>query len=192
MIAGMVIAGGRSVRFGGEKAIAGFRGRPLLQWAVQRLAVACDIVAVNARPGSGAASLATQLGLEVIHDAPGDPDGPLAGIRAGLQWAAGKGAARLAVSPCDVPLAPVDLFLKLRDATPGAAMASTDEGRQPLFSIWPVSHLDTVAAALADGAHPPTWRLLESIGAVPVLLTPAGAFANLNTRDDLLRLEAGH
>lgn len=190
-MAGIVIAGGRSSRFGGEKAVATLAGRPLLLWAVDRLARACKWVAVNARPGTAAEGLAREHGLAVLHDVPGDPDGPLAGVKAGLSWARDLGAVQLAASPCDVPMAPDDLYLRLRTAAAaGAAMAETAEGRQPLCAIWPVTALPLLAARLAQGEHPPTWRVLEEIGAAKVRFDPPELFANLNTREDLARFEA--
>ena len=185
-VAGMVVAGGRSTRFGGEKAAAELHGRPLLVWAVRRLQRACGEVAVNARRGTETEALAMGEGLEVLQDAPGDPDGPLAGVKAGLAWAASRGAHSLAVSPCDAPLLPEDLFIRLIDAAgEGAAMAVTDDGRQPLCAVWPVSALPFLTQALKDGAPPPTWRTLEALGAAAVRFDPAGAFANINTREDL-------
>ena len=92
----MVLAGGRSTRFGGEKAVALLDGRPLLLWAVDRLRSTCADIAVNARPGTQTEALALAQGLPVLHDAPGDPDGPLAGVKAGLAWAASLGATALA------------------------------------------------------------------------------------------------
>ena len=195
-VAGLVIAGGRSLRFGGEKATAVLQGRPLLLWAVRRLAASCAPVAVNARPGTETEALARSEGLAVLHDAPGDPDGPLAGIRAGLAWAAAQGAASLAVSPCDAPLLPEDLFVRLIEAanlkagSSGAAMAVTPEGRQPLCAVWPVSALPTVTAALAGGAHPPTWKLLQDLAAAQVEFPDPAPFANLNTPEDLQALAA--
>jgi molybdopterin-guanine dinucleotide biosynthesis protein A len=64
-------------------------------------------------------------------------------------------------------------------------MAETADGVQPLCAIWPVSALASVRAALADGAHPATWRLLESIGAKRIHFESPEAFANVNTRSDL-------
>ncbi len=190
-IVGVVIAGGRSLRFGGEKAVALFAGRPMLSWAVERLRQACRLVAVNARPGTQAEALAQAEGIPVLHDVAGDPDGPLAGVRAGLAWAQGECAAALAVSPCDAPLLPADLYVRLAAAAGGgAAMAETVEGRQPLCAVWPVSALPLVTAAIAGGAHPPTWRLLEQAGAGRLRVDPPELFANLNTREDLARLEA--
>ena len=196
-IAGLVLSGGRSLRFGGEKAAALLGGKPLLLWASERLQGMCGAVAVNTRPGTEAEALAQVHRLPVLHDAPGDADGPLSGIKAGLAWAAAIGARSLAVSPCDAPLLPPDLFSRLSEAAAenGAAMAVTADGRQPLCAVWPVEALAVVTAALADGAHPATWRVLEGLGARAVRFDPPEAFANLNTREDLAaaaeRLEQG-
>src|SRR5262245_20437784 len=185
-VVGVVIAGGRSRRFGSEKAIAELLGKPLLFWAAYRLQRSCARVAINARPGSGTERLARARDLPVLHDGPGDAEGALAGIRAGLAWAVQVGARHLAVSPCDAPLLPDDLFERLlRAAGEGAAVAETAEGRQPLCSVWPVTALPAVTGALAGGAHPPTWRVLDGLGAVRVAFADAAAFANINTRTDL-------
>jgi molybdopterin-guanine dinucleotide biosynthesis protein A len=185
-VAGVVIAGGRSIRFGGEKAAAILAGRPLLIWASDRLRTSCTWVAINARPGTEAEAIARAHGLPVLHDEPGDATGPLAGVKVGLKWAKQMGARALAVSPCDAPLLPADLFDRLiKEAGSGAAMAQTTEGHQPLCSLWPISSLETVTAALADGAHPATWLTLERIGAKRVMFHSTGAFANVNTRPDL-------
>ena len=185
-VVGVVIAGGRSVRFGGEKAVAVLAGLPLLMWAVRRLQKSCSAVAVNARPGTEAEALARAEGLTVLQDAPGDPAGPLSGVKAGLAWARELGATTLAASPCDVPLLPDDLFARLISAAGGgAAIAETADGKQPLCAVWPVTALAKITAALVGGAHPPTWLMLESIGATPVHFQTPEAFANINTRADL-------
>jgi len=190
-VAGLVLAGGRSVRFGGEKAAALLNGRPLLLWATLRLQAACEAVAVSARPDTETEALARANHLPVLHDLAGDADGPLAGVRAGLIWAEALGAQALAVSPCDAPLLPADLFVRLIEAAgSGAAMAVTAEGRQPLCALWPVAALDAVTEALAGGAHPATWRMLQVLSAVEVMFEPPQAFANLNTREDLAIAQA--
>ncbi len=132
----------------------------------------------------------------MLHDAAGDPAGPLSGVKAGLEWAQALGAKAIAVSPCDVPLLPESLFERLIHAAgTGAAMAETSEGHQPQCAVWPVSALPRLAAALADGHHPATWMMLDSIGATRVRFPAPEAFANLNTRADLAaiagRLERG-
>jgi molybdopterin-guanine dinucleotide biosynthesis protein A len=190
-VVGLVLAGGRSVRFGGEKAVAQLEGRPLLAWAAQRLRSVCASVAINVRPGTEAEAVAKTAGFSTLYDEAGDATGPLAGVKVGLIWAAEQGAQTLAVSPCDAPLLPDDLYVRLlQRAGDGAAMAETSDGRQPLCALWPVAALQVVREALAGGAHPPTWQLLERLGARKVLFEHPEAFVNVNTRDDLAAVEA--
>jgi molybdopterin-guanine dinucleotide biosynthesis protein A len=191
LTAGVVLAGGRSVRFGGEKAAALLAGKPLVLWAAQRLQRSCALVAINARPGSEAEGIAGTQGLPVLHDLAGDAAGPLAGVRVALAWAKEQGARLLAVSPCDAPLLPDDLFARLLAAADGgAAMVETSDGPQPLCAVWPVSALAALSEALAGGAHPATWRMLDGIGARRVRFENGAAFANLNTRADLAAVAA--
>jgi molybdenum cofactor guanylyltransferase len=190
-VVGLVLAGGRSVRFGGEKAVALLEGRTLLAWAADRLRSVCKDVAINVRPETEAEAVAASLGYTTLYDEAGDALGPLAGVKVGLIWAAEQGASTLAVSPCDAPLLPDDLYVRLLEgADGGAAMAETSDGRQPLCALWPVSALPAVREALADGAHPPTWQMLERVGARKVLFERPEAFANINTRDDLAAAES--
>ena len=190
-VVGLVLAGGRSVRFGGEKAVALLEGRPLLAWAAERLRSICGNVAINVRSGTEAEAVTKNLGLPTLYDAAGDAEGPLAGVKVGLIWAEEQGARTLAVSPCDAPLLPDDLYVRLLErAVVGAAMAETSDGRQPLCALWPVTALPVVREALAGGAHPPTWQVLERLGARKVLFEHPEAFANINTRDDLAAVAA--
>jgi molybdenum cofactor guanylyltransferase len=188
-VVGVVIAGGRSVRFGSEKAVAMLRGEPLLIWAVKRLKRSCPAVAVNARPETKAEALARAVALPVLHDQEGDPLGPLSGVKVGLQWANDLGARAIAVSPCDAPLLPDDLFPRLIEAAgDGAAMAETADGDQPLCAVWPATALPQLTEALAGGRHPPTWLFLEQCGARRVRFSDPACFANVNTVGDLATL----
>jgi molybdopterin-guanine dinucleotide biosynthesis protein A len=189
-VVGLVLAGGRSVRFGGEKAVATLDGRTLLEWAAQRLrSVAADVTA-NVRAGTEAEAVAKSLGLPTLYDEAGDALGPLAGVKVGLMWAAEQGARLLAVSPCDAPLLPDNLYVRLLEqADGGAAMAETRDGPQPLCALWPVTALPAIREALVGGAHPPTWQMLERVGARKVRFERPEEFANINTRDDLAAVE---
>lgn len=192
-VVGLVLAGGRSVRFGGEKAVAELDGRPLLLRAADRLRAVCTRVAISVRRGSEAEALALAQGLPALYDAPGDAEGPLAGVAAGLRWAEELGARSLAVTPCDAPLLPDDLFVRLIEcAEGGAALAETSRGPEPLCAIWPVAALPAVRELLAARGHPPTWQVLDRLGARRVPFEPPEAFANVNTRDELAEVAAQH
>ena len=187
-MAGLALAGGRSTRFGGEKAAALLGGRPLLSIALDHLGRHCEALAVSAAPGSEAEALARVRGVPVLHDPDGAPRGPLVGICAGLDWA--RGSALLAVLPCDLPNAPPDLFDRLLEALEpgdGAAVARTADGPQSLcFVARPALHA-SLAALLRGGEHPAVHAWLEGVGARHVFFAEAAGFANVNTPEDLAR-----
>lgn len=129
----------------------------------------CNAVAVSARRDSGAAAHATSLGLPCLYDRPTDPEGPLAGVMVGLEWARGQGAAWMATAPCDGPTIGEAQVRGLVEAVQGgafAAVAQSPLGLEPLLAVWPVeAGLARVAAALDSGAHPAVRSLLQDLGA---------------------------
>ena len=187
---GLLLAGGRSSRFGAEKAVARF-GDPLMMDAVLERFAALTRVAVSARADSAAAAHARALGLDLVHDDADAPAGPLAGILAGLVWARRRGARFLAIAPCDAPLLPTDLFTRLLSALGDApaAFAVTSEGEHPLCAIWRVALLPCLQQTLAEGEHPSVRSLLAEISAARVIFPDPRAFANANTPAALAALE---
>jgi molybdenum cofactor guanylyltransferase len=192
IIWGLILAGGRSRRFGSEKAAALLDGRPMLAHVAAALQPSVAALAINAPPDRFAAAWAAGHGLPCLADRDGDPDGPLSGVRVGMAWAAAGGATLLATTPCDVPRLPPDMVPRLAAAlTPGAgaAVVRTAEGLHPLCTLWRVDRLVEVEAQLAKG-HPPIRRVLADLGAVDVAFDDAAAFDNVNTPEDRARLAA--
>lgn len=186
MIAGLLLAGGRSRRFGSEKAVVRLGERTLLEWAVDVLREDCDNLAVSARAGSGAEAIARDLGIPVLIDDPAHPNGPLAGVAAGLRWASGLGAAHLATLPCDTPHAPLDMVARLHAAggESFAAFAETVDGPHPLCALWSIDLLASLESELSRG-HPPVRAFLGNVGGVAVPFGEAAAFLNINAPGDL-------
>lgn len=188
--AGLLLAGGRSRRFGAEKAVAQFRGRALMDCVAERLGQ-CALIAVSARPESAAAQLAGERGWPVLHDEPRFPQGPLSGVFAGLQWTKRNGLECLATAPCDAPLLPAGLFETLLGALGEAAAAyvTTDEGEHVLCAVWRTRLLAPLGAELGSRSHPPVRDFLRRHGAMTVHFNDEAAFANANTLASLHALE---
>lgn len=172
-LAGLLLAGGASSRFGAEKAVAAYRGGVLMDAALEALSAACAEVAISAREGSGAAHVAESRGHPRLADAPGAPAGPLAGVFAGLAWATEIGASHLATAPCDAPgleAVQVAALAQAAVAADGkAAAARSGRGLEPLIAVWPVARSRAVIAeAFARGEHPPVRQVLREIGWVAV------------------------
>jgi molybdenum cofactor guanylyltransferase len=170
-ILGAIIAGGRSSRFGSDKAHAVLDGRPLLDHVLVGLGAQTDAIVVCGRDVPGCVSLA---------DRPRSDLGPLGGLAAALHYAAQRGFDGVLTSACDTPLVPADLAETLAGSRP-AVIAG-----QPLFGYWPASlsvDLDDYLAAVANrsvGAWA-AWagaRRVRYVGEIP----------NINTTADLMAL----
>ncbi|MFO1106316.1 MAG: molybdenum cofactor guanylyltransferase MobA [Amaricoccus sp.] len=187
-LAGILLAGGRAERFGGiDKGLVALAGRPLLAHAIARLRPQVAALALNA---NGDPTRFAAFGLPVIPDPVPDQPGPLAGILAGLDWAAARGLPAAVTVACDTPFFPRDLVARLAPAAgPGCAIAAsrdTDGGLQPhpTFGLWPVSLRAPLRAALAAGERR-VRAFAESQGGATVPFADPDGFFNINRPADL-------
>lgn len=187
-IAGVILAGGLSRRMGGrDKALLPLADRPMIAHVAARLAPQLAALAINA---NGDPARFGFLGLPVLPDTVGDTPGPLAGILAGMRWAAEQGFARLATAPSDTPFLPTDLVTRLAEARAPIALASRDGALHPLAALWSTHLADALEQALAAGTRKVTdWAFAH--GAVEVSFDQgcADIFANINTPNDLAEAE---
>lgn len=186
-IAGLVLAGGASRRMGRDKAGLVLAGETLLARAVARLAPQVAAVAVS---GDAAEPAIAAAGLPVLADPlPGRP-GPLAGMLAGLHWAASLGADRLQVVPVDAPFLPADLVARLAAAADGRIALARSGGRpHPVVALLPVALAGDLAAHLAAGGSRAVAAWLDRHDPVTVDFPPRAdggdPFLNLNTPEDV-------
>jgi molybdopterin-guanine dinucleotide biosynthesis protein A len=192
---GVILAGGRGLRLGGaDKALLRLAGLPLAQRVAQRLAPQSAPLAINAN--GDPARLAT-LGLPVLPDPLPDFPGPLAGVMAAMDWAAGLGADQVVTVPADTPFLPLDLVARLVEAARGGvAVASSPDAtgrlrRHPTCALWPVGLRRRLAVDLGAGARKlGIWADQQGAGVAAFDATPLDPFFNINTPEDLARAEA--
>lgn len=181
----VILAGGLSRRMGGgDKGLRLLAGRPLIAHVAGRLAD-CAPLAINA---NGDPARFAAVDLPVIADGIAGHLGPLAGILAAMDWAAGLGASQVLTAPADTPFLPPDLLFRL--LTPGqAAFAIGPEGQEhPTIGLWPVAAAADLRAALRGGMRRVRdWTV--SVGAVRVAFADEAAFFNVNAPEDLVRAE---
>ncbi|MBU6449520.1 MAG: molybdenum cofactor guanylyltransferase [Rhodospirillales bacterium] len=179
----MILAGGKATRFGGaDKAFVSLHGRPLVEHVLERLRPQAAPIAISAN-GDPARFMA--YGLPVLADAPEFANcGPLAGVAAGLAWAAGQGAEFLLTMPVDTPAFPLTLVAEL---SPGPAVAVYAGRQHHLAALWPTGFAATLEDFLRRDAKYKVRDALALCGARQVVFTSArDPFANLNSPDDLL------
>lgn len=172
---------------GADKALLPLAGKPLIAHVMARLAPQVGAVAISMAAGAGQGWLDAPS-CAVLTDSPGGRLGPLAGILAGMDWAAGLGARHLAVVPVDGPFLPADL-VRCLGAGDVPRLASAGGRQHPTFGVWPVALRADLRAFLASGAEPRLRDFAARAGAVWTEFSDAGAFDNLNAPEDLRRAE---
>ncbi|NUB44746.1 molybdenum cofactor guanylyltransferase [Fertoebacter nigrum] len=186
-IFGLILAGGGARRMGGaDKALLRLGDAPLVTLCAERLGPQVEQLAISANGDAGRFGF---TGLPVLADAPAAAaQGPLAGVLAGLDWAAGLGATALATVAVDTPHFPCDLVARLclaaESAPSGLALAETADRAHPTCALWPVGLRDDLRGWLAGGEG----RMMGFAARhQPVLarFPDAAAFMNINTPADL-------
>lgn len=192
---GVILAGGRATRMGGgDKGLRSVAGQRLLDRVIDRLSPQCDPLAINA---NGEPARFADYGLPVLPDSLPDYPGPLAGVLAGLDWAAERGAAAIVTVAADTPFFPADLVVRLQAAAgpSGLALAaSRDETgklwQHPTFGLWPVALRDDLRSALEGGLRKIVlWTERHGAGTAEFASDPFDPFFNINTPEDIATAE---
>ena len=191
---GVILAGGQATRMGGgDKGLRVVAGKRLLDHVLARLGPQVGHIALNA---NGAPARFDDFGLPVVPDSLPDWPGPLAGVLAGLDWAAGQGADAIVTVAADTPFFPRDLVARLQAAAgpSGLALAATREGgklwRHPTFGLWPVALREDLRAALTGGLRKVVlWTDTHGAGTAEFETVPFDPFFNINTPEDIASAE---
>jgi molybdopterin-guanine dinucleotide biosynthesis protein A len=192
-LVGVVLAGGLARRMGGgDKGLVTLHGRPILDHVLERLAPQVDRIVINANgdPGRLAA-----YDLPIVADAIEGFAGPLAGVLAGMQWAARNDAEWVVTAATDTPFFPRDLVDRFRQAVAdkGADMACAASGgrHHPVFGLWPVAlRADLSRAMTADGVRKvDLWTARHRIAVAEFADQPYDPFFNVNRPEDVAEAE---
>ena len=195
-LVGLLLAGGQSRRMGGgDKTLRSLGGIPLLEHVIERLRPQVDTLVLNA---NGDPSRFAKFGLPVVADSVPGFAGPLAGVLAGLEWAAAHRAdCPFVVSVAtDAPFLPTDLTSRFieaieRDAA-DLACAASDGRSHPVFGLWPVRlRNDLRRAVVEEGIRKvDQWTARHRLVTVSFLIDPIDPFFNANRPEDLATAEA--
>jgi len=189
----VLLAGGRGRRMGGtDKALLTLAGRPMLAHVRDRISRQVHAMVINA---NGDPARFAALGLPVIPDTIPEFPGPLAGVLAGMRWAAAHhpAAADILSVPTDTPFLPADLAVRLCAQRRQPIAVAASAGRlHPVVALWPVALADALEAALRAGERKvQAWMRRQGLSEVAFTVPASGdPFANINTPDDLLAAEA--
>ena len=186
--AAWILAGGRSLRMGSDKALLEIDGLPMIARLAAEISKACGCIGIIGDPVRYASA-----GLPVVPDNfPGQ--GPLAGIEAAL--AATTAGANLILA-CDMPSANAAVFESLFALEGDVRVPrQADAKLEPLCAVYSRRCHAPVREMLESGVRRVTeaLQLLEAGGfAIRYLeMSVSASFVNLNTPEDLARYRAEH
>jgi molybdenum cofactor guanylyltransferase len=192
---GLVLAGGLARRMGGgDKARIRVGGKTILERVLAGLKPQCTRLIVNA---NGDPARFNDTGLPVVADSVPDFAGPLAGILAGLDWAAANTPRDewLVSAPGDCPFLPKNLVARLHEARAAAdtsfACARSGEWRHPVIALWPVALRENLRRALVDeDLHKiEIWTARHGVAVADWPAEPVDPFFNVNTPEDAARAQ---
>jgi molybdopterin-guanine dinucleotide biosynthesis protein A len=192
---GLVLAGGLARRMGGgDKPRTTIGGQTILARVIGRLTPQCTRLILNA---NGDPTRFADTGLPVIADDVPDFAGPLAGVLAGLDWAAANapGTEYVASVPGDCPFLPRDLVARLHqtrlEAGQPLACARSGEWRHPVVALWPVALRDDLRQAVTqEGLRKiEVWTARHGIALAAWPAEPVDPFFNVNTPEDIAAAE---
>ena len=189
VITGVVLAGGRGRRMGGgDKGLMCWRGRPLVSYALAALEGVAETRLINANRNLGDYAA---FGFPVVADAKKNFDGPLAGLLSAMRAAATPYVLSI---PCDVPLMNSVLLRRLTvhlaTADAVVAVAQNGERLQPLLMLVETRLADDLQTFLDSGERKVEhWIRRHRWISVDFSDIPL-ALANINTPEDLARLDA--
>lgn len=181
-IVALVLAGGLATRLGGgDKPLLPLGEASMLARIITALTGEVDAIAISA---NGDPARFDAFGLPVLPDGAFAGEGPLAGVLAGLDWAAGQGADTLLTVPGDTPFIPAGLAAAL---APAPACAISHGRVHHLVALWPVAARDLLREALSEPGSRSVRRFADGIGTRHVVFTPieGDPFFNVNTPEDL-------
>lgn len=188
---GVILAGGQARRMGGgDKALLKLGGQALLEHVIDRLSPQVSDLVLNA---NGDPARFAPYKLPVVADSIEGFVGPLAGVLAGMDYAAKQGVETIVTAAADTPFFPPDLVPQLQLASEGMAhplaLAETD-GLHPTFGLWPVALRDDLRASLEGGLRKVIhWTEKHNARSAAFPVAGFDPFFNVNTPEDLAEAE---
>jgi molybdopterin-guanine dinucleotide biosynthesis protein A len=195
-IIGVLLAGGLARRMGGgDKPLRTIGGRTILELVIERVRSQVATLILNA---NGDQARFAAYGLPVVPDSIPDNPGPLAGVLAGLDWAAeNRPDCPMVVSvPTDAPFLPTDLVTRMWELmyaqTADLACAASGGQVHPVIGLWPVRLRHELRRALVDEEirKVDVWTARYRLATATFPTEPVDPFFNANRPEDLDRAAA--
>ena len=186
---GVILAGGQARRMGGQdKGLIELAGSPMIEHILEAIVPQVGKVIINANRNQ---DIYSHYGYPVIADEFDDYFGPLAGMVSCMRKIT---TPYMVTVPCDSPFIPRDmverLYMRMIHEDAEISVAHDGERIQPVFVLLKNTLLDSLLDFLQKGERKiDKWFELHKLAKTD-FSDKQDTFININTRDELLRIES--
>jgi molybdenum cofactor guanylyltransferase len=188
-ILGVVLAGGKSKRFGEDKNLVKLGEKTLLEHVLSKISNKFDEILVVSSHNQEIKKLKN---VTVIQDC-FDDFGPLVGVLSSMKWVKGnqKQYKWIATFPSDTPFFETSIIeeykKKINSNDSSLYFVKSNNKRHNIFGLWSVDLLETLENDLIKNNFRKVEEWANKIGVktIDVKITNFDPFFNINTKEDL-------
>ena len=194
-ILGVILAGGKSRRFGeSDKFFQKLTGETLLSRVIERISTQVDMLIINSNSERKKFS---EYPYDIIQDTIPGYAGPLAGILTGMEWASEylpeyKWVVTFAA---DAPFIPLDCVDKMHNTAinddANIVCAASGGRTHPVCALWQTQLSKPLRIAITQEniRKIDTWTESQNLSIVEFPIEPFDPFFNINHLEDLVQAE---
>jgi len=188
-ILGIILAGGKSSRFGEDKSIAKLGNKTLLDHTISKtenefteILVISNNKELNFKNNK----------IHVVEDCIEGQLGPLVGIFTAMKWVKknNKNYKWIASFPCDTPFFDMkfisELKIKIKETSKKLIFLNSDKKRHNIFGLWSVDLIETLEEDIKNGLRKvEIWADKIGYEKININTKEFDMFLNINTKEDL-------
>ena len=188
-ILGIILAGGKSSRFGEDKSTAKLGNKTLLDHTVNKIENEFNEILVIS---NNKEFNFKNNKIHVVEDCIEGQLGPLVGILTAMKWVKKnkKNYKWIASFPCDTPFFDMkfisELKIKIKETSKKLIFLNSDKKRHNIFGLWSVDLIETLEEDIKNGLRKvEIWADKIGYENININTKEFDMFLNINTKEDL-------
>ena len=188
-ILGIILAGGKSSRFGEDNSTAKLGNKTLLDHTVNKIENEFNEILVIS---NNKEFNFKNNKIHVVEDCIEGQLGPLVGILTAMKWVKknNKNYKWIASFPCDTPFFDMkfisELKIKIKETSKKLIFLNSDKKRHNIFGLWSVDLIETLEEDIKNGLRKvEIWADKIGYENININTKEFDMFLNINTKEDL-------
>ena len=188
-ILGIILAGGKSSRFGEDKSIAKLGDKTLLDHTINK--IENEFTEILVISNNKKYNFKNNK-IYIVEDCIEGQLGPLVGILTAMKWVRknNKNYKWIASFPCDTPFFDIkfisELKIKIKETSKKLIFLNSDKKRHNIFGLWSVDLIETLEEDIKNGLRKvEIWADKIGYENININTKEFDMFLNINTKEDL-------